>query len=77
MISASASASSLRIGSTSGPSAKPEDKGAIYVAEDLAHTYLPKVRLHDTIKDLNRRQSLSVVHFHGDGTGRRVGWALR
>ena len=34
----------------------------------------PKVRLHDTIKDLNRRQRPHFVHFKGDGTGRRVGW---
>jgi hypothetical protein len=37
----------------------------------------PKARLHDTIKDLNRRQRLSFVRFKGDGTGTRVGWELR
>ena len=37
----------------------------------------PKVRLHDTIKDLNRRQQPYLVHFKGDGTGRRVGWEYR
>ena len=37
----------------------------------------PKVRLHDTIKDLNRRQTPHLVHFMGDGTGTRVGWMLR
>jgi len=37
----------------------------------------PKVRLHDTIKDLNRRQLLPLVRFKGDGTGTRVGWELR
>jgi hypothetical protein len=36
-----------------------------------------KVRLHDTIKDLNRRQRLPFVRFKGDGTGTRVGWELR
>jgi hypothetical protein len=36
----------------------------------------PKVRLHDVIKDLNRRQWRSLVHFRGDGTGTRVGWKL-
>jgi hypothetical protein len=36
-----------------------------------------KKRLHDTIKDLNRRQLPYLVHFMGDGTGMRVGWELR
>jgi hypothetical protein len=36
-----------------------------------------KQRLHDTIKDLNRRQKPYLVHFLGDGTGTRVGWQLR
>lgn len=34
----------------------------------------PKVRLHNTIKDLNRRQTPHLVHFKGDGTGTRLGW---
>jgi hypothetical protein len=34
------------------------------------------VRLHDTIKDLNRRQRRAFIHFVGDGTGKRVGWEL-
>jgi hypothetical protein len=33
-----------------------------------------KKRLHDTIKDLNRRQTSHLIHFKGDGTGTRVGW---
>jgi hypothetical protein len=37
----------------------------------------PKLRLRDTIKNLNRWQSLSLVQFRGNGTGTRVGWALR
>src|SRR5262249_28745339 len=37
----------------------------------------PKTRLHDTIKDLNRRQTTYLVHFKGDGTGLRVGWEYR
>jgi hypothetical protein len=37
----------------------------------------PKMRLHDTIKDLNRRQSPALVRFKGDGTGTQVGWELR
>jgi hypothetical protein len=37
----------------------------------------PKQRLHDTIKDLNRRQIPYFVHFKGDGTGRRIGWEYR
>jgi hypothetical protein len=36
-----------------------------------------KVRLHDTIKRLNRHQSPHLVRFKGDGTGTRVGWELR
>jgi hypothetical protein len=34
----------------------------------------PKRRLHDTIAGLNRNQLNSVVHFHGDGSGRGVRW---
>ena len=37
----------------------------------------PKVRLHDTIKALNRHQKPYLIHFKGDGTGTRVGWELR
>jgi hypothetical protein len=37
----------------------------------------PKVRCHDTIKDLNRRQVPYLVHFKGDGTGLRIGWDYR
>jgi hypothetical protein len=37
----------------------------------------PKVRLHDTIKCLNRHQRPPVIRFLGDGSGRRVGWELR
>jgi hypothetical protein len=36
-----------------------------------------KVRLHDTIKDLNRRQLACLIRFKGDGTGTRVGWEYR
>ena len=36
-----------------------------------------KERLHDTIKDLNRRQRPHLIHFKGDGTGTRVGWEYR
>jgi hypothetical protein len=36
-----------------------------------------KVRLHDTIKDLNRRQEPYLIHFMGDGTGTRIGWSYR
>jgi hypothetical protein len=36
-----------------------------------------KARLHDTIKDLNRRQQVAIVHFRGDGTGTRLGWEYR
>jgi hypothetical protein len=38
---------------------------------------IPKVRLHDTIKNLNRRQSPHLVRFKGNGTGECVGWELR
>ncbi|MCO8123829.1 hypothetical protein NHH03_18940 [Stieleria sp. TO1_6] len=34
----------------------------------------PKRRLADTIKCLNRKQSLRLVHFRGDGTGEGVIW---
>src|SRR5437764_640806 len=36
-----------------------------------------KQRLHDTIKDLNRRQTPHLIQFKGDGTGTRVGWEYR
>ena len=32
-----------------------------------------KARLHDTIKDLNRRQRVPPIRFRGEGTGTRVG----
>jgi hypothetical protein len=35
------------------------------------------VRLHNTIKALNRHQEPYLVHFKGDGSGRRVGWEYR
>jgi hypothetical protein len=37
----------------------------------------PKTRCHDTIKDLNRRQTPHLIHFKGDGTGMRIGWEYR
>jgi hypothetical protein len=37
----------------------------------------PKMRLHDTIKDLNRRQKMPLIRFKGDGTGTRIGWEFR
>jgi hypothetical protein len=36
-----------------------------------------KVRCHDTIKNLNRRQTPHLVQFKGDGTGTRIGWEYR
>jgi hypothetical protein len=36
----------------------------------------PKQRLHDTIKNLNRRQKRRLVRFMGDGTGQGVRWEL-
>jgi hypothetical protein len=33
----------------------------------------PKRRCHDTIQDLNRRQRIYLIHFKGDGSGRRIG----
>jgi hypothetical protein len=35
-----------------------------------------KVRLHDTIKALNRCQAHAVLRFHGDGTGQAVFWKV-
>jgi hypothetical protein len=34
----------------------------------------PKDRLHDTIKCLNRRQQIPLLHFGGDGTSEGVVW---
>jgi hypothetical protein len=34
----------------------------------------PKVRLHDTIKGLNRHHMYQIIHFRGDGTGRGIRW---
>jgi len=36
----------------------------------------PKVRLHDTIKWLNRNQENRLVNFSGDGTGQGVRWDI-
>lgn len=36
----------------------------------------PKVRLHDTIKWLNRHQENRLVHFSGDGNGQGVRWEI-
>jgi hypothetical protein len=37
----------------------------------------PKVRIHDTIKDLNRYHHESgLVRFRGDGSGTRIGWQI-
>jgi hypothetical protein len=37
---------------------------------------LPKRRLHDAIKSLNRNQKRSLIRFMGDGTGEGVRWEL-
>jgi hypothetical protein len=37
----------------------------------------PKAVLHDTLKDLNRRQRRPLIQFKGDGTGTRFGWEYR
>jgi hypothetical protein len=37
----------------------------------------PAVRLHDTIKYLNRHQRPNLIKFRGDGSGQRIGWAYR
>src|SRR5579871_2164570 len=36
----------------------------------------PKVRLHDTIKALNRHHLQRILHFGGDGKGRGIQWIL-
>jgi hypothetical protein len=36
----------------------------------------PKARLHDTIKNLNRRQVNRLLRFHGDGNGQGLTWTL-
>lgn len=41
------------------------------------HDLCPKARLHDAVKNLNRRQRPRLIRFKGDGTGGRVGWELR
>jgi hypothetical protein len=38
--------------------------------------HLPKRRLHDTIKSLNRNQKNSLIRFMGDGTGEGIRWEL-
>jgi hypothetical protein len=37
---------------------------------------VPKRRLSDTIKCLNRKQQNKLIHFRGDGTGEGVTWEL-
>src|SRR5262249_39307445 len=34
----------------------------------------PKIRLRQTIANLNRNRKCALVHFYGDGTGTRVCW---
>lgn len=36
-----------------------------------------KLRLHETIKSLNKRQLVRAIRFRGDGTGTGVRWELR
>ena len=36
----------------------------------------PKIRLHDTIKSLNRHHLQSIICFRGDGSGAGVGWMM-
>jgi hypothetical protein len=36
----------------------------------------PKVRLHDTIKSLNRHHLHAILCFRGDGSGAGVGWVI-
>ena len=36
----------------------------------------PKRRLSDTIKCLNRKQQIKLIHFRGDGTGEGIMWEL-
>ncbi len=38
---------------------------------------VPKQRLHDTIKSLNRNQKCPLIRFRGDGTGQGIRWELR
>ena len=38
--------------------------------------HLPKRRLHDTIKSLNRNQKNNLIRFMGDGTGEGIRWEL-
>jgi hypothetical protein len=38
--------------------------------------HLPKRRLHDTIKSLNRNQKNCLIRFMGDGTGEGIRWEL-
>jgi hypothetical protein len=37
---------------------------------------LPKRRLHDTVKSLNRNQKCNLIRFMGDGTGEGIRWEL-
>src|SRR5947207_2076239 len=37
---------------------------------------IPKRRLHDTVKSLNRNQKNCLIRFMGDGTGEGVRWEL-
>jgi hypothetical protein len=37
---------------------------------------IPKRRLHDTIKSLNRNQKSCLIRFMGDGTGEGIRWEL-
>lgn len=41
------------------------------------HGLDPKVRLHETIKALNRNQQHALLRFRGDGTGKAIYWEAR
>src|SRR5207244_2659213 len=41
------------------------------------HEVDSKLRLRHTIDNLNRHQQVPLIHFYGDGTGKRIGWEWR
>jgi hypothetical protein len=55
-----------------------EEGWPISIDDPLPQTFAidPKVRLHDTIKALNRHHLYPVIHFGGDGRGHGILWSF-
>jgi hypothetical protein len=59
-------------------SAFEEESWPAYIDDPLPGVAdgVPKQRLHNAIKRLNDHQTNYLIHFHGNGNGEGIGWAL-